>query len=278
MPPTESSNSVAPIGRRSTTDRPAEVSGRQIHVIYMIPRDGRDRGFDTTGTLERSVIRFQNWFSFRTALKLREDQYQGRLDITFFRSNRTDAQVARFGRLILNALYVELRAAGFDDPDTKYLIYYDGTNPLTCANAIQEGAAAAVYLNGTFDGETCRTGFVLDVGPPGYWDFAMLHETMHTLGAVHFNAPNHEDDQRWHVADGADLMHGGGDVTWRPQLVDRGNDDYWSDSLPPWIPNLRYDSIFVGGNPVFPTQPVSGRGAPPGFPPLADDVIEPRKR
>src|SRR5512145_64893 len=100
-PPTETSNTIAPIGNRSTVDRPAQVTGRQIHVIYMIPKDGTDRGFDTTGTLERSVIRFQNWFGVRTALKFREDQYQGRLDITFFRSSRTDEQIARFGKLIL---------------------------------------------------------------------------------------------------------------------------------------------------------------------------------
>ena len=245
----------------------------------MIPKDGTDRGFDTTGTLERSVIRFQNWFGVRTALKFREDQYQGRLDITFFRSNRTDEQIARYGKLVLNALYAELRAAGFDHSDTKYLIYYDGTNPLTCGNALQDGPAAAVYLDGMYDGDHCRTPFVLDVmGSPGYWDFAMLHEAMHTLGAVHFNAPNHEDGARWHVDDGGDLMHGGGDVTWRPQLVDRDNDDYWGDSLPPWIRNLKRDSIFVGGVTTFPTQPVTGIATAPGFPPLLNDVIESRRR
>ena len=277
VPPTETSRTIAPIGRRSTIDRPAEVTGRQIHVIYMVPKGGIDRGLDTTGTLERSVIRFQNWLGLLTARKFREDQYRGRLDITFFRSRRTDAQIARFGRFILNVLHGELEAAGFDDPDTKYLIYYDGTNPLTCGNALQEGPAAAVYLNGTHDGESCRTPFVLDVGPPGYWDLAMLHEAMHTLGAVHFNAPNHFGGQRWHVDDGADLMHGGGDVSWRPQFVDRDNDDYWGDSLPPWIRNLKNDSIFVGGITVFPTHPAAGVIPSPGFPPLIDDLVQPSR-
>ena len=277
-PPTDITTGIAPIGRRSLMDRPAEVTGPQIHVIYMVSKGGVDRGFDTTGTLERSVIRFQNWFGSLTAHKFREDQYQGRLDITFFRSSRTDAQIARFGRFILNALHAELEAAGFDDPDTKYLIYYDGSNPLTCGNALQEGSAAAVYLNGSYDGDSCRTPFVQDVGPPGYWDLAMLHEAMHTLGAVHFNAPNHNDGRRWHVDDGSDLMHGGSDVTWRPQFVDRDNDDYFGDSLPPWLRNLKNDPILVSGVTVSPPQPGGLLIAPHGFPPLVDDVIEPRKR
>ena len=164
----------------------------------------------------------------RTARTLRADHWQGSLDITFFRSRRTDQQIASFGRFVLNALYAELRTAGFDQPGTKYLIYYDGTNRLTCGNALQEGPAAAVYLKGSYDGNSCIPRFSADPGNPDYLDFAMLHEVMHTLGAVHFNAPDHDDARRWHVSDRSDLMYGGGDFTWRPEHIDREGSAYFS--------------------------------------------------
>jgi hypothetical protein len=152
-------------------------------VIYLVPRNGRDRGLDTTGTLAISVGMFQQWLFQERSVTLREDLYQGTLDITFFRSQKTDAQIASFGRFVLNVLYAELKAAGFDRPEAKYLIYYDGSNPLTCGNALQDGPAAAVYLRGSRGGKSCGGSFVFRPGdPPGYWEFAMLHEVLHTLG------------------------------------------------------------------------------------------------
>ncbi|HET9514276.1 MAG TPA: hypothetical protein VFO95_10165 [Gemmatimonadales bacterium] len=244
-PPTGVPREVPPIGRRSTFDRPAEVAGPQIHAIYMIPADGIDLGYDTTGAVEQSVGFFQYWLAVRTGMMLRADTYQGRLDISFFKSNRSAASNAGFGTQLLNRLLFELRSAGFNDPSTKYLIYYDGSNPLTCGNAIQGGAAAAVYLRGSVDGKPCGGGFSLRNGRAAdYWEFAMLHEVIHTLGMVDDAAPNHDEGRPWHVYDGADLMHGGG-AAWTPTLIDRNNDDYYGLAVPAGVRNLMNDPILV---------------------------------
>ncbi len=43
---------------RTTTDRPDERGGAQVHVMYLLPSDGSDRALDTNGTIAASV---KNW-------------------------------------------------------------------------------------------------------------------------------------------------------------------------------------------------------------------------
>jgi hypothetical protein len=38
-----------------TSDRPDDVSGPQIQVVYALPADGTDRDLDENGTLDASV-------------------------------------------------------------------------------------------------------------------------------------------------------------------------------------------------------------------------------
>lgn len=271
-PPTGVPREVPPIGRRSTFDRPAEVAGPRIHAIYLIPADGIDLGYDTTVAVEQSVAFFQYWLAVRTGMMLRADTYQGRLDISFFKSNRSAAANAGFGTQLLNRLLFELRLAGFNDPDTKYLIYYDGSNPLTCGNAIQGGAAAAVYLRGSVDGKPCGGGFSLRNGRAAdYWEFAMLHEVIHTLGMVDADAPHHNDGSPGHVEDGADLMHGGGGV-WSPTLIDRGNDDYYGLAVPAGVRNLMNDPILVSA-PDLVIAPAKSRDTAVALPAFVHHVL-----
>jgi hypothetical protein len=275
-PPTDVPRDVPPIGRRATFDRPAEVTGRQIHVTYMLPADGVDTGYDTTGILAHSVALFQSWFAQRTGSRLREDTYEGGLDISFFRSSRSDATIASYGTQALNRIYTELRLAGFDRPDHKYLIYYDGTNLLTCGNALQDGPAAALYLRGSIEGRRCGGGASLRARTtPDYWEFAMLHEVIHTLGMVDAAAPNHDEGSPWHVYDGADLMHGGG-VAWTPTMIDRDNDDYYGQAVPSGVRNLLNDPILIPASNLAIARSVAGDIGPP-LPPFVHHVFEPGK-
>jgi hypothetical protein len=220
------------------------VSGRQIHVVYMVPSGAIDGGLDTNGTLEHSVGSFQNWLASKTGVRLRQDTWQGRPDISFFRSTLSDWTISVAGRRAVNLLYQELSAAGFSDPATVYLIYYHGANNRSCGSAIQNGPAAALYLRGS--GETgCGGAFAsFPFDPPGYREFAMLHELFHVLGAVDTGAPHHDERSPAHVYDTADLMHGGYRA-WRPTYVDRHNDDYFGGSLPAGLRNVANDPIFI---------------------------------
>jgi PKD repeat protein len=243
---TVTAENVPPAGRRVTRDRPDEVSGLQVKIVYFTSADGPDRGLDTTGVLQNSVGSFQNWFAGQTQHVVRQDTYGGRLDIVFFKSTMTDAQIAAQGAFVVNELYRQLAGAGFSDPTKRYLIYYDGTSTYACGGAIVDGQAAAMYLKGIPSGIHCEASqFVTSpTAPPGYWEFAMLHDSFHIGGIVDPRAPDHYAPNPYHVNDPADLMHGG-PAAWHPSVVDATGHNYYGDNVPEGVRNLKHDSVLI---------------------------------
>lgn len=229
---------------RSNVDRPDDLSGPQIHVMYVIPRDGQDRQLDIDGTLERSVSSFHNWFIQRSnGLAFRFDTFQAGLDITFYRLSRTNVEMIAFGAFVVTQIELELRNVGRIDPNKLYIVYYDGGSTYSCGGAAWPpkvpGQVAALYLRGTPGGIQCGAQqFVTSPTQfPGYWEFAMLHDLIHTLGIVAERAPNHTTRNPAHVPERNDLMFGGpeswiiGDMT----VLDVGGDDYFGPNVPPGV-------------------------------------------
>lgn len=215
---------------RAETDRPDEVRGPQIHVIYAVPADGADRGLDTNGSIEASVAAFQAWLATQTGgPTLRADTFQGALDVTFARLDRSDGEIASRGAFVRDEVEAALGRAGLLAPTGKlYAVYYDGSSTFACGGAAWPpavpGRIAAMYLRGRPPGfPACDTN---PVGAGlGYWEFAMLHDLLHTLGIVGTCAPNHT--RAGHVSDSsADLMWAG-DAPWEPSVLDAGRDDYY---------------------------------------------------
>ena len=226
-----SSSSAAPDALpRATADRRDEVTGPQVHALYILASDGADRGLDTNGTIAASFANWQGWLrgqTFNNGLRL--DTSGGELDVTFVRLSRTDAQLAARGLNLRDALEEELRAKRVVRPGKVYAAYYDGSSTAACGGGAWPprlpGAVAALYLRATYGpGATCyepersRAGLQI-------MDFAMLHELMHTMGYVPSCAPNHTRDG--HVSDSPrDLMYAGNEP-WRPAVLDVGSDDYF---------------------------------------------------
>ncbi len=225
------SSSAAPDALpRATSDRRDDVTGPQVHALYVLPSDGADRRLDTNGTIAASFANWQSWLrgqTFNNGIRL--DTSGGELDVTFVRLSRTDAQLAARGVNLRDALEDELRAKGVVRTGKVYAAYYDGSNAAACGGGAWPprlpGAVAALYLRATYGpGATCyepersRNGLQIT-------DFAMLHELMHTMGFVPSCAPNHTRDG--HVSDSPrDLMYAG-DEPWRPAVLDVGSDDYF---------------------------------------------------
>jgi hypothetical protein len=68
--------------------------------------------------------------------------------------------------------------------------------------------------------------FAAASAPPTYWEYAMLHDILHGLGAVATCAPNHH--LAGHVSDFAnDLMWAGNQPWLFPAKLDIGRDDYY---------------------------------------------------
>jgi hypothetical protein len=219
---------------RSGIDRPDEVGGYQVHVVYAVPSDGTDRLRDQNGEIARSVASFETWLASQAGGErlLLDTAGGGGLDVTFVRLPQSDAEIAATGALVSDRLEQLLRDGGFNHGAKLYAVYYEGTSYTSCASGAwpstgPRGHLGAVFLHGLPQGPVrCETKMVgASSTRPGYFDFSMLHEIFHALGAAPTCAPH--QTLAGHVSDSpADLMYEG-DLPWRPSVLDRGHDDYY---------------------------------------------------
>lgn len=218
---------------RSTVDRPDDFAGLQVHMVYAVPSDGIDRGFDSDGSIQNAVDSFQRWVSARTGGRTyRVDTYQGLADVTFRRMATPDHQYP------FVPIITDLQEAGLIVPGKVYGVYYEGGAPeQQCGGASwpqwpepATTTVAAIYLGGL--GGACFLGFPPPGGQPNYTVFSMFHDVTHTFGIVGQCAPHHYAANPGHVNDSnTDLMYGG-PLGWNPSVVDFGNDDYFRASIP----------------------------------------------
>ncbi len=153
--------SVIPSARaatRNVVDQPDDITGNQVHILYVLPSDGTDRALDANGDLATSVTAFMNWLSLQTGgRKLKLDSYQGSIDITFVRLKKTNSEMKGSGTgwpngipYLRNRIEDELSAAGFSNAQKIYAVYYDGGSDYACGGAAYPptvpGRVTAMYL------------------------------------------------------------------------------------------------------------------------------------
>ena len=223
---------------RSAEDRVDDFTGPQVHVIYVVPLGASDRKLDTELDIANSVDVFQTWLSRASGLQIRFDRYEGVVDVSFFALTQSDSQMRSLGPYIVSEINSELTAAGVIRPDKRYLVYYDGGSASVCGGAAWPptvgGQTAAVYLRACGGPSLAQQ----PDDPPGYWEFAALHDLIHTLGVVSLEAPHYTSDNPAHVPEPNDLMYGGGSGPWEPTTVDVNNDDYFAPNLANGLANL----------------------------------------
>jgi hypothetical protein len=216
---------------RSQQDRADKRTGSQIHFIYAVARDGTDRHLDTDGTVERTVRTLSKWFAGQTGAKsLRVDAYRRSVDVTFRRLSLTEAEYSSYGGWTNTHIQWELEAAGFNMASKSYAVLYDGPHPLQCGAASWPpafpGRMTVLFLQGTPPGSPPCASNVLGGATPGYWEFAITHDVLHTLGFVATCAPN--EYRGGHVSDARNDLMWAGDQPWVfPPVLDVGRDDYF---------------------------------------------------
>lgn len=241
-----------PIASRSGTDRPG-AGGSVIKVMYLVPQDGADRQFDTDGTIHRTVSAAQRWLASQLGGRaFRLDLTEaGELDIAFVRLPRTDAVYASYGTFLRDSVEKDLAAMGLISDQMRYLAYHDGVNTTACASAprppAHPGRLAGIYLKGTIPGAApCASNPLASsaTAPPGYFEFVMLHELLHVMGAVDGNAPDHAFDG--HVGhDPSDLMYAGVEA-WTPSRIDQQRRNYFNaGGLPGGLFNLAQSAFLL---------------------------------
>jgi hypothetical protein len=244
----------------------------QVRALYVLPSDGTDEQLDTDGRICRSLQAAMHWMVAQTrGSRLRFDTAGGAVDVGFVRLARTDAEMRGSGGTSIEDGYAylrdrierELARMELLQPKKLYAVYYGGGSPFSCGGGAWPpalpGRVAALYLGGEPPGAPpCRGNPVgASATRPGYVEYSLVHEVMHTLGLVGDGAPNQH--AAGHVFDpgvavglaARDLMYAqrsGADPGWGTGsadglVLDIGQDDYFGHQRPE-LPDLSR-SVFL---------------------------------
>jgi hypothetical protein len=206
--------------------------------MYVLPRDGMDQSFDLDGTISGAVQWARNWFVGQTGgRRIRFDTFQGAADITFLRTNRTDAEYVSMGVRIREGIAADLVAAGFTDATKIYSVFFGGGSPrfgsIPCAQGSRPGNMSGVYLACLLERPDIQA-LVPVHGLSKILGMGAIHEVFHNLGAVPDCAP-HQVDAGHSSDDARDIMVSslsGQLAAFRESgfvpLLDAGRDDYYA--------------------------------------------------
>lgn len=230
---------------RAANDRSDDLTGSQVHVLYVLPSDGVDNSLDVNGTLLNTFETVQRWLAAQTGgRRLRFDTFEGVIDLTFLRLDATRGELASDPDGIAERLVEELAAAGFDDPLKMYVTYFEGTAPGPCSYRLDEATVRRVF----FILEQCADvefpSAPSDVLQLGSSTFLFIHDLLHTLGYVFPGAPH--ERERHTTDDPRDVMHYLDGPTETPILLDVGRDDYYGENVPPGVPNFADSPLLTG--------------------------------
>jgi len=213
---------------RSLVDRPDDLDGPQVRVLYVLPADSPDDGWDVDGTLDREVKAANEWLFTQGDRRVKFDTSNGDLDVTFVRLPYAEAELwvtpFRTGRKCgpeelcphPRDLMPVLKDMGVLSPDKIHiLVYGGGFNPavrshgLGCAGAIEVGAMMKPGVRDLMEGFRRCQPWIPATTPDSENAFGLviLHEIFHALGAVSRGAPDADDG--YHIGnDPSDLMGG----------------------------------------------------------------------
>ena len=204
---------------RSFFDRKDQNDFYQIHVIYILAKDSKDKKYDVNGTIQKILEDSNNLLYKNTNKKFRLDVTSNEnIDISFLRVNKTKKQINHLDNA---AGYFTGMAAlnGFHHPKKIYAIFYQdhygrewgqvGDAIFSGPNGEVEIASGVTYLGGD--------GPIKEAWIPN------THELFHALGFVQLCAPSAiiERNSDWGKNDHLNNMN---DI-----MSDRGGDLYGID-------------------------------------------------
>jgi len=219
---------------RSLVDREDSTIDHQVHFIYVILKNGKDKEWDINGYIEKLALKVnenflkwssQNKKSNSIGQKFKYDFLKnGKLDISFARLNLTRKQIDEPDHPN-GLIYKELFKQGFNNPKKVYSII-SGFNSKHGNSDGGEGGPLFTILYGPA---------IKSYGSKGM-EIVILHELFHTQGAAYDCGKR---TYRGAHVKGSDVL-GSGDVTTK---IDSKNDTYYKHGIE-GCPDLA-DSIFL---------------------------------
>ena len=177
-------------GPRAIVDLPDDVTGAQVHVLYVVPADApASATLDSSGALRREVTAFNRWLQLRLGASLRIDTAANAIDVTYVRLDADDATMATGDglvpsgpRRIRERLEVALMPT-FADPTKLYLIYYDGLVFGSCGEAARPTHMPVVFVGGVW-----TSSYLTTAATAGATSVAVYDPTILPLPATPFAA------------------------------------------------------------------------------------------
>ena len=185
-------NSSVPV--RSLVDRPDDLTGYQVRLIYVVPSDVKDRNLDTDGTIGKWIEEVRKISRVQTGLTPRFDSHQNKFDIGFLKSKYTIAQLVGTATST-NADDLLRKELPTSEQDSLKGIGFviDGRVSFSdyCGYASMPGKYFTAWL-----GESCWENSDWYNNRPYITWIAMtiLHEWLHNLGVEHTCV---KDDLMW---------------------------------------------------------------------------------
>ena len=219
---------------RSLVDREDSINDHQVHFIYAILKNGKDKEWDINGYIEKQALKvnenFLKWSSQNKksngiGQKFKYDFLKnGKLDVSFARLNLTRKQIDE-PDYPTGLIYKELFKQGFNNPKKVYAII-SGFNSKHGNSDGGEGGPLFTILYGPA---------IKSYGSKGM-EIVILHELFHTQGAAYDCGKRTYKGA--HVK-GSDVL-GSGDVSIK---IDSKNDTYYKHDIE-GRPDLA-DSVFL---------------------------------
>ena len=219
---------------RSLVDREDSTNDHQVHFIYAILKNGKDKEWDINGYIEKLALKvnenFLKWSSQNKksngiGQKFKYDFLKnGKLDVSFARLDLTRKQIDEPDHPN-GLIYKELFKQGFNNPKKVYAII-SGFNSKHGNSDGGEGGPLFTILYGPA---------IKSYGSKGM-EIVILHELFHTQGAAYDCGKR---TYRGAHVKGSDVL-GSGDVTTK---IDSKNDTYYKHGIE-GCPDLA-DSIFL---------------------------------
>ena len=215
-------------------DQPDVSDDYQIHFIYMLAADGKDREYDINGWIEKRIKTVNKKFLKMSAKTKKSNgighQFkldmtkEGKLDVTFVRMNVLKKQLDNT-HAPESLVYRYLKEKGFDNPKKVYATF-TGFNHRDGNDVGGEGGVPYTVI---------FTPAVKSYGQPDM-DLVILHELFHTQGAAY--ACGKRTYEGTHVK-GSDVL-GKGILSTK---IDSKNDTYYRHDIE-GCPDLA-KSVFV---------------------------------
>ena len=188
--PTINTATAAPTVR-SLVDRPDDVSGYQVHLVYVVPNGSTDLNVDTNGQIDSWVKEGNTWLSQKVNRRLQIDTFQGITDVTFLSSKYRVSELCYGSCNALSKLndeYVTQNPA-FDNSKTLLFMLSEELDPNSCGWAYDPSNLALTHDFGNTSGGCNWASSKVTTGLNGPAK-TIIHELIHTFGIDHICVDN----------------------------------------------------------------------------------------